>query len=205
MRTNIINESIARELVGQQFMGGRFVSYETRNGKTTMTAECSQCGGPHSQISVTNAAQAAKNPTVHLIGCQWPNCKFVVPTAKKETLEDVLAIPEARRSSAQQRLVIEAEHDQRNAQRAAVKQTSITAAQAATNKAIKSALWEQRERYLQTLAHTEGVQLISNPKVLNSPAYETWEQWQTMASERPEQLLATNEAVDLYFKAFGLR
>jgi hypothetical protein len=194
MRTNIINESIARELVGQQFMGGRFVSYETRNGKTTMTAECSACGGPHSQISVTNAAQAAKNPTVYLIGCQWPNCKFVVPTAKKETLEDVLAIPESQRTSAQDRIIVEHEFAERNSQRAAVKQAPINAARAEANKAIRSALWEQRERYLVSLAHSLQAATIADPRVLNDASYFTWEQWLAADDEDRDKIIAMTNA-----------
>jgi hypothetical protein len=196
VRENIINESIARQLVGQQFMGGSFVSYETRNGKTTMTAKCSQCGGPHSGISVTNAAQAANNPTTRLIGCQ--HCTYVSPSAKKETLADVLAIPESRRSSAQQRIVVEAEQAERVAQR----QAPIKAAQAQASRAVKGALWEHRERYLQTVAHSNGVQTIADPRVLNDPAYFTWQQWIEATDEDRDKIIAlTND----YFQANGLR
>jgi hypothetical protein len=199
MRTNIINESIARQLVNQQFMGGTFVSYETRGGKTTMTAKCNQCGGPHSGISVTNAAQAAQNPTVQLIACQ--HCTYVVPTAKEETLADVLAIPESRRSSAQQRIVVEAENAQRIEARTAAKQVP-NPAQAAATRAIKSSLWDQREKYLQTVAHTEGAQFVSDSRVVNSAAFVSWQDWQLLSSE---SLAEINAGVDAYMEANGLR
>jgi hypothetical protein len=121
-----------------------------------------------------------------------------VPTAAKETYEEVVRIPEARRSSAQQRIV--AEHE--NAQRRAVKQAPINAAQAAINRAIKGSLWDQRERYLMTLAHSVGTHLVNDPRVLKHESFISWEAWQNLSSEVREQISLQVEA---YFQANGLQ
>src|SRR5579872_2890418 len=135
MRTeNNITEGIARQLKGRAHATGTFVSYESREGRITMTSQCSQCGGPHSGISITNAAQAAQNPSIRLINC--PHCTFVVPTAAKQTYEDVIRIPERQRTSAQDRIVVEHEYAVRNTQAERAKQAPINAARAETNRAM---------------------------------------------------------------------
>lgn len=196
MREGSIPEAIARQLVGRDHATGEFVSYESRNGKFTLTSRCSNCTGSHANISVTNAAQAANNPSVPLINCQW--CKRVIEAPKAQTLEDVLRIPESRRSSAQQRIVIEAEHTQR----VAAKQAPIKAAQAQARRAVKASLWDARERYLQTLAHANGVTTISDPLVLNNAAFFTWDQWLNADPAQRDGVIALTNA---YFEENGLR
>jgi hypothetical protein len=200
MRTNIINESCARQLVGQSFLGGTFVSYETRGGKTTLTATCSQCGGPHSGISVTNADQAVRNPNSRLIGCQ--HCTYVVPTAAKQTYEQVLLIPERDRTSAQDRIVVEHEYAVRNAQAAQAKQAPMIAARAEANRAVKGAMWDQRERFLTALAHLVGAQRIGDLRVEAHESFQTWESWQALSDEDRAE---TNRWTNVYFTNHGLR
>jgi hypothetical protein len=197
---NIINEACARELVGKSFLGGTFVSHETRGGKTTLTAKCNQCGGPHSGISVTNADQAVRNPNSRLIGCQ--HCSFVSPTAATQKYEDVIRIPERDRTSAQDRIVAEHEFAVRKAQAERVNQAPILAARVQANRAIKSAMWDARERFLTALAHLVGAQTISDPRVETHESYQTWEQWQGLSDEVREE---TNRWTDVYFANHGLR
>jgi hypothetical protein len=199
MREGSIPESIARQLVGRNHATGSFVSYESRGGKVTLTSRCSNCTGSHANISVANASQAASNPSTPLINCQW--CKRVIEAPKAQTYEDVLAIPESRRSSAQQRIVVEAENAQRIEARTAAKQVP-NPAQAAATRAIKSSLWDQREKYLQTVAHTEGAQFVSDPRVVNSASFVSWQDWQLLSSE---SLAEINAGVDAYLEANGLR
>ena len=199
MREGSVSEGIARQLVGREFLGGTFTHYENRGGRFMMVAKCSQCQGPHSGISIANASQAVQNPTVHLINCQ--HCTFVVPTAAKETYEDVVRIPESRRSSAQQRIVVEHENAERNQQRAATKQVQEAAKQAPINRAIRSAMWESRERLLTAIAHNVGAQTVNDPRVLQDSDYQTWEQWQAASQEDRD---TANHIVDLYFTNHGL-
>jgi hypothetical protein len=149
--TDRINAGIAQQLVGRTHATGSFVSCEPRNGKITMTSQCSQCGGPHSGISLTNAAQAVKNPTARLIVCN--HCKFIEPTAKALTFEDVIRIPEQARSAQQQRIVVEYENAERSAQQRAAKEAPVIAAREQANRAVKASLFESHERLLVALAH----------------------------------------------------
>ena len=186
---NNITEGIARQLVGSKHATGEFVRYENRGGKVFLVSQCAQCGAPNSNISVTNAAQAAKNPNVRLIACQ--HCTYVVPGAAKQSYEEVIRIPEAQRSSAQQRIVVEHENAQRNQQRAAVKQAPI-------DRANKAVMWTQWERYVMSLAHSIGARTITAPEVLADAAYITWEQWQSATEESRYKVSAD---VDAYFEA----
>ena len=192
MRENSIQEGIARQLVGREFLGGTFTHYENRAGRFMMVAKCNQCGGPHSGISITNAAQALQNPTAHLISCQ--HCTYVIPTAQKEMYEDVIRIPERQRTSAQDRIIVEHEYAQRNV----AKQAPIIAAR---NRAAKSSLWTQRERLLIAIAHNNGARTVNDPRVLNDSDFQTWEAWQAASDEDREK---ANHVVDLYFANHGL-
>jgi hypothetical protein len=197
MREGSVQEGIARQLVGRKHLTGEISSLEIANNRTTVTSTCASCGGVTRGISLNMAANATKYPSQQIITCAW-GCKYVPPAEVKQTLADVLQIPESRRSSAQQRIVIEAEHTQRVAQR----QAPIKAAQAQATRAVKGSLWDARERYLQTLAHAHGVQTIADPRVLNDPAYFTWDQWLNADSEQRDGVIAlTND----YFQANGLR
>jgi hypothetical protein len=204
MREGSVQEGIARQLVGSEFAGGRFVGYEYRGGKVLMRAKCNQCGGPHSGISVTNAAQAVKNPTVRLINCQ--HCKYVEPTAAAQTYEVVVRIPESQRTSAQQRLVAEREiADTTQApirQRRAAEDAREQAAQAQADRTARRAMFESHERFLTALAHIECVPSINHPNVLAREDYVSFGQWQFLSDEVRAE---TNKWVDIYFQNNGLR
>jgi hypothetical protein len=116
-------------------------------------------------------------------------------------VEEVMIIPESRRSSAQQRILVEYENAQRVAQRDAARQASVNAARAKASQAIRSSLWDQRERYLQTVAHTEGAQVFRDEAVIHSAAFISWQDWQNLSSE---SLAEINASVDAYFAANGL-
>jgi hypothetical protein len=202
MRTNnVINEACARELVGKSFLGGMFVSYETRNGKITLTAKCNQCGGPHSGISVTNADQAVRNPNSRLINCQ--HCTYVMPTPAKQTYEEIISrIPERERTSAQDRIVAEHEFAVRKAQAERVKQAPVIAARAEANRAVKAAVWTGHERLLLAIAKTVGASSIDDPRVRQHSDYQTFEQWQ----EVPEEDRAkANQVVDNCLASYGIQ
>jgi hypothetical protein len=188
MRENSINESNARQLVERDTATGKFVSYESRGGKITLTHVCSNCNGPHSGISITNAWQAAQNPTVALINCQ--HCKRVIESPKAQTYEEAIRVPEAQRTSAQDRLIAEHEFAQRNQQRAAVKQAPL-------DKANKAVMWKQWDRYVISLAHSLGQRTVTAPAVLNDEAYLSWEQWQAGTEESRYKISAD---VDAYFE-----
>jgi hypothetical protein len=192
MRENSINESNARQLVERDTATGKFVSYESRGGKITLTHVCSNCKGQHSGISITNAWQAAQNPTVALINCQ--HCKRVIESPKAQTYEQAIRVPEAQRTSAQDRLIAEHEFAQRNQQRAAVRQAPI-------DRANKAVMWRQHDRYLVSLAHSIGARTITAPEVLNDDAYISWEKWQ---SGDEGQRYSISAQVDSYFEANGL-
>jgi hypothetical protein len=189
MREGSVSEAVARQLVGRDFEGGTFTHYESRGGKFTMVAKCSQCGGPHSGISIANAAQQVNNPNVRLINCQ--HCTYVVPNAAKQTYEEVIRIPENQRTSAQDRIIVEHEFAQRSAQRAAIKQAPI-------DKANKAIMWRQHDRYLVSLAHSIGARSIIAPEVLNDDAYISWEKWQTVDEGQRYKVSAD---VDAYFES----
>jgi hypothetical protein len=195
---NIINEACARELVGKSFLGGTFVSYETRSGKTTLTAKCNQCGGPHSGISALNADQAVRFQS-H-IPCQ--HCKLVIESPKALTYEDILLVPERQRTSAQDRIVVEHDFAVRKAQQERVKQAPVLAARAEANRAVKGAMWDQRERFLTALAHIDNAQFVNDPRVTQHEDYQTWESWQELSDE---QRAETNRWVDTYFANHDLR
>ena len=191
--TNTIQEGMARQLVGQKHLTGEIVSHETANGRTTVTSQCSKCGGVSRNISLTMASNAIKYPEQQIITCSW-GCKYVPPAAKKETYADVVNIPEHQRTSAQQRIFVEAENAQRNA---AIQAPII----AARSRAVKAALWTQRERLLMAIAHYVGATTVSDQRVLSNTDFQSWEAWQS-ASE--EDRAKTNHDVDLYFQNHGL-
>jgi len=200
MRENTVQEGIARQLKGRVHATGTFTSYESRGGRITMTSQCSQCGGPHSGISIANANQAANNATTRLIACQ--HCTYVVPTPAKQTYEDVIRIPERQRTSAQDRIVVEHEYAVRNAQAARVKQAPVLAARAEANRAVKGAMWEARERFLTALAHLVGAQRIGDPRVEAHESFQAWESWQALSDEDRAE---TSRWTDVYFANHGLR
>jgi hypothetical protein len=201
MRTeNNITEGIARQLKGRAHATGTFVSYESRAGRITMTSQCSQCGGPRSGISVTNAAQAAQNPSIRLINCQ--HCTFVVPTPAKQTYEDVLRIPERDRTSAQDRIVLEHEFALRNAEKERAKNAPILAARAAVERKQNVVMWDQRESYLMALAHEVGAQFVNDHRVLQHEDFLTFEQWVELSEENRE---LRNRNVAQYFANHGIR
>ncbi len=199
MRTDSISEGIARQLEGRVHATGTFVSYESRGGRITVTSQCNQCGGPHSGISLANAGQAAQNPTIPLINCQ--HCVRKIAAPAKPTIEEALGIPEARRTSEQQRLVAEYEFERAKAAANAPAIAARTAAQAEATRQRRSMLWDQRERFLVSLAHSLGATRINDPRVVNHESFVTWEQWQAGSDEARE---ATNQAVDSYFLSYGL-
>jgi hypothetical protein len=203
--TDRINAGIAQQLVGRTHATGSFVSCEPRNGKITMTSQCSQCGGPHSGISLTNAAQAVKNPTARLIVCN--HCKFIEPTAKALTFEDVIRIPERQRSAAQQRIVAEYENAERSAQQRAAKEAPVIAAREQANRAVKASLFESHERLLVALAHICVANSIDDARVRQHENFLSWEQWVALSDE---DRAATNHWIDLYWSnnqlaSYGLR
>jgi hypothetical protein len=203
--TDRINAGIAQQLVGRTHATGSFVSCEPRNGKITMTSQCSQCGGPHSGISLTNAAQAVKNPTARLIVCN--HCKFIEPTAKALTFEDVIRIPERQRSAAQQRIVAEYENAERSAQQRAAKEAPVIAAREQANRAVKASLFESHERFLVALAHICVANSIDDARVREHENFLSWEQWVALSDE---DRAATNHWIDLYWSnnqlaSYGLR
>ena len=191
--TNTIQEGMARQLVGQKHLTGEIASHETANGRTTVTSQCSKCGGVSRNISLTMASNAIKYPEQQIITCSW-GCKYVPPAVAKETYEDAVRVPEARRSSAQQRLVVEHENAERNTQRAVAKQAPI-------NRANKVAMFVQHEKYLVSLAHSLGQRSILAPEVLSDPAYISWKQWQSGAEEQRYKISAD---VDAYFESNNL-
>jgi hypothetical protein len=199
MRADNISEGIARQLKGRTHATGTFLSYESRGGKITVTSVCNQCGGPHSGISLANAAQAAQNRTVPLISCQ--HCIRTMAAPAKPTIEEALEIPEARRTSEQQRLVAEYEFERAKAAANAPAIAARTAAQAEATRQRRSMLWDQRERFLVSLAHSLGATRINDPRVVNHESFITWEQWQASSGEARE---ATNQAVDSYCVSNGL-
>jgi hypothetical protein len=199
MREGSIPESIARQLVGRKHATGEFVSYESHNGKFTVTSKCSNCSGSHANISIINANQAASNPSVPLINCQW--CKRVIDAPQAQTYEDVIRIPESHRSSAQQRIVVEHENAERNAQRTATKQAPINAARVQANRAIKASMFESHERFLTALAHITLATYITDPRVIQHESYVSWPQWQAMSDEDREK---TNHWVGIYWANNGL-
>jgi hypothetical protein len=195
---NVINEGIARDLVGRTHATGKFIRYEHRGGRIFLVSQCSQCGAPNSNISVMNAGQAAKNSTVRLIACQ--HCKYTEPTAAPTTYETVIRVPEGQRTAEQQRLVaqqeittiVQAPVKQRRAEDNAREQ----AARVAADRAARRSMFESHERFLTALAHIENVPTITHPNVLNHDDYVSWEQWQALSDEVRAE---TSKWVDQYF------
>jgi hypothetical protein len=201
---NVINEGIARDLVGRTHATGTFIRYEHRGGKVYLVSQCSQCGAPNSYISVMNAGQAAKNPMVRLIACQ--HCKYSEPTAAPTTYETVIRVPEGQRTAEQQRLV--AQHEIDNIVQAPIKQRRAEdnareqAARLAAERAARRSMFESHERFLTALAHIENVPTITHPNVLKREDYVSLEQWQFLSDEVRAE---TNKWVNQYFQNQNLR
>ncbi len=207
MRQNSIQEGIARQLKDRAHATGTLVSYEQRGGRITMTSHCNNCGGPHSNISLTNAAQAVQNSQIPLINCQ--HCTRVIPAPAKLTYEDILRIPENQRTSEQDRIVLEHEFAVRNEEREREKNAPALAARAEESGRQRSALWDQWERFLTALAHEAGVQpnvhgvyTITDPRVARHPDFRTFDQWCSLPYADRER---TNHIVSQYFVNHGLR
>lgn len=201
---NLINEGIARQLVGMRHATGSFIRYEHRGGTVYMVSQCSQCGAPNSNISVMNAGQAVKFPTTRLIACQ--HCKFAEPTSTATKYEDVIIVPENQRTAEQQRLVAEREiNDITQApirQRRAAEDARVQADRVAADRAAKRSMFESHERFLTALAHIECVPTITHPNVLAREDYVTWGQWQSLSDEVRAE---TNKWVGMYFANNNLR
>jgi hypothetical protein len=198
---SLIDTGIAKLLVGYQHASGTIVAVNESQGAVTVTSKCIGCGGERSGIPVSTATSAVRNPNQQFIPCSFCSYGYVVPTAAKEAYEDVIRIPENRRSSAQQRIIVEHENAERNQQREAVKRAPINAARAQANRAIKSEMWDSRERLLTAIAHLVGAQTVNDPRVLQDSDFHTWEAWQALSDEARDK---ANHVVDLYFANHGL-
>jgi hypothetical protein len=199
MRTDNIQEGIARQLKGRAHATGTFTSYESRVGRITVTSTCNQCGGPHSGISLANAGQAAQNPTIPLINCQ--HCVRVIAAPAKWTYEDVMRIPERNRTSDQDRIVLEHEFAVRKAEADRAKNAPIIAARAEVTRQHKSKMWDARERFLLSIAHAVGARFVNDPRVLQHESFITWEDWTALSDEARDN---TNQLVDLYFAKYAV-
>ena len=109
------------------------------------------------------------------------------------TYEEAIAIPEARRTSAQQRIV--AEYEYMMAGRSAPQAPAI-----AVN-AEDPALFESYERFLVALAHMEDAAGPYDPKVAKHEDYMHFVTFKALPAEKRDRV---NHWVDLYFKEIGL-
>jgi len=110
------------------------------------------------------------------------------------TYEEAVAIPEARRTSAQQRIVVE--HEYAMARRPVQAQAPAIAVNAED-----PALFESYERFLVALAHMEDAAGPYDPKVAKHEDYMHFVTFKALPAEKRDRV---NHWVDLYFKEIGL-
>jgi hypothetical protein len=196
----LIEKSIADKLVGKKHGSGTFVRSEDRGGKIVIISKCGNptCGAERA-VSLTNAAQAAQNPTIPVIACTM-YCKTSIKPTEKQTLEEVLAIPEWKRSSEQQRIVIEAEFAANAAAAKKVKDAPLVAARARANVATVQETFKQHERLLLAInikVHGIGpgglLSAAETPEVRQHPSYIPFSVWKTLSDEERS---IPNDAVD---------
>jgi hypothetical protein len=209
----LIEKSIADKIVGKPHGSGTFVRSETRNGKLVIISKCGNptCGAERA-VSLTNASQAVQNPTIPVIACTM-YCKTTIKPAAKQTLAEVLAIPENRRSSEQQKIVIEAEFAERAAEAQRIKDAPLVAARARASVATNQEMFAQHERLLAAInlalhglpggAYTPGgaFSTAETADVVGHPSYISFAVWKTLTDEERS---IVNAGVDQKLAAFRM-
>src|SRR4029077_19946144 len=201
---SLINKAIADKMVGQPHGSGTFVRWEDRGATTVMISKCGNptCGAERA-VSLQNAAQAVQNPTIPVIACTM-YCKTVASTPKAQSLEEILAIPEARRTSAQQKVVVEAEFAANATAAQAVKDAPLVAARARLSVATNREIFVQHERLLQAIViAVHGVSWTGGnegPEICKHPSYVPFSVWKTLSDDERAVL---NDVVDRQLASVG--
>lgn len=189
-----LNEQLCHALLNKVHGTGTITSVQTHGGKSTVTSTCSDpaCGAQRSGISYTNAAQACAHPEALLLSC--PFCKRTADTPKAQSVSDILRIPENQRTSAQDRIVIEAEFARRTAQKKAEKQAPIDRAQRASD-------FERWDKFIMAHAHSQGMGM-SDPRLPGTEGYMTLQQF---ANGSAEEKAYVDGLAETYFANNNLR
>jgi hypothetical protein len=210
---SLINKHIADKMVGQPHGSGTFVRWEDRGKTTVMISKCGNpaCGAERA-VSLQNAAQAVKNPTIPVIACTM-YCKTTITPTAKQSLEEVLAIPEYKRSSEQQRIVVDAEYAAKAAEAKRIKDAPLVAARARASVATNQEMFAQHERLLAAIhlalhglpggAYTPGGAFTTaeTADVVGHPSYISFAVWKALTDE---ERAIVNAGVDQKLAAFRM-